>query len=260
MLVAGACLIVATGAGAQMKAGKITYERTVQMQISFGGGGGMENMAPKARTDKMELNFAENKMILKKVDDELPDDNITSGTMVIRTFGAGNDDVTFCDFDQQRKVEAREMFDKKFLISDSLRRGTWKLTDETKQVLGYNCRKATSVRVAKRMMMNMENGEMKRKEIDDTTNMTAWFTMDIPVSGGPEMQGQLPGMILELETGTGRVSYKAIEVSAKADLKELKEPSKGKKVTQQEFVAERTAMLEEMQKNNPGGNMRIRMN
>lgn len=258
MLAAATGLLLATSTSAQVKAGKITYERTVQMQILFTGSG-MENMAPKSRTDRLELNFADDKMTLRKIEEDLPEENLASGGMVIRTFGGGADDVTFCDFSQQRKVEAREMFDKKFLITDSIKRGSWKLTEETKNILGYNCRKATMVRISKRMMMNMENGELQRKEVQDTTTMAAWFTMDIPVPGGPEMQGQLPGMILELETGTGRLSYKAVEVSPKADMKALKEPTKGKKLTQEEYNKERTAMLEEMQKNNPGGNRRIRM-
>ena len=50
------------------------------------------------------------------------------------------------------------------------------------------------------MMMTMDNGKMERKEIDDTSIIVAWFTTDIPVSAGPEVQGQLPGLILGLET------------------------------------------------------------
>jgi Protein of unknown function (Porph_ging). len=39
--------------------------------------------------------------------------------------------------------------------------------------------------------MTMDNGKMERKEIDDTTSMVAWFTTEIPVPAGPEVQGQL---------------------------------------------------------------------
>lgn len=35
------------------------------------------------------------------------------------------------------------------------------------------------------MMMNMDNGVMERKEVDDTANIVAWFATDIPVSAGP---------------------------------------------------------------------------
>ena len=49
--------------------------------------------------------------------------------------GGGTDDAVFCDFEKSRKVESREFFDKKFLITDSIRRGNWKLSDETKTIL-----------------------------------------------------------------------------------------------------------------------------
>ena len=85
------------------------------------------------------------KMIWKQMEDEIQDDNFGGGGgMMIRTFGGGADDVTFCDFDKARKVEVRELFDKKFLIADSIRRGNWKLSDETKTILNHVCRKATS--------------------------------------------------------------------------------------------------------------------
>jgi GLPGLI family protein len=99
----------------------------------------------------------------------------------------------------------------------------------------------------------MDNGKMERKEINDTTNIVAWFTGDIPVSAGPEVQGQLPGLILALDMNDGRVVYKATEISLKADVASIKEPTKGKKVTPDEYVKEREKMMTEMQKNNQGG-------
>ena len=231
------------------------------MQLRIADQTGSENETTRTRTDKFEMNFANGQMIFKPLEDEIPDDNFGGGGgMVIRTFGGGADDATFCDFDKARKVELREFFDKKFLITDSIRRGNWKLGDETKTILNHTCRKATSQRIGKRMMMSMDNGKMERKEIDDTSAIVAWFTTDIPVSAGPEIQGQLPGLILSLETNNGRTVYTAVEISPKADLAAIKEPTKGKKVTPEEFTKERNKMMEEMQKNNQGGNMRIRMN
>ncbi len=245
---------------AQQKEGKVIYQRTVQMQIQMADGSGSVQELPRTRTDKFELNFADGKMILKQMEDEIQDDNFSSGGMMIRTIGGGADDATYCDFENSRKVEAREFFEKKFLITDSLRRGNWKLTDETKTILNHLCRKATTERVAKRMMMNMDNGKMERKEISDTSVIVAWFTTDIPVPAGPEVQGQLPGLILEFHSNNGRTVYTAVEISPKADKKEIKEPTKGKKVSPDEFAAERNKMMDEMQRNNQGGNFRIRMN
>ena len=253
--------LIATGAIGQQKEGKIIYQRTIQMQIVTNDGpGDEEHTMPRSRTDKFELNFANGKMIWKQMEDEMQDDNMNGGGMMIRTMGGGADDAVFCDFEKARKVETREFFDKKFLITDSIRRGNWKLSDETKTILNHVCRKASSQRIGKRMMMTMDNGKMERKEIDDTSTIVAWFTTDIPVSAGPEMQGQLPGLILGMETNNDRTVYTALEISPKADIAAIKEPTKGKKVTPDEFTKERNKMMDEMEKNNQGGNFRIRVN
>jgi GLPGLI family protein len=256
MIILGLGILPFLSAGAQQKSGKVIYQRTSQMQIRMAGD---ESDRVHTRTDKFEMNFADDRMIFQSVEDDLPDDNAgPGGGIQIRTVGGGLDDATYCDFSAAKKIEQREFFDKKFLITDSIRRGNWKLTEETKTILGFTCRKATSQRVGKRMMMTMDNGNMQRKEIEDTTSIVAWFTMDIPVPAGPEVAGQLPGLILSLETNNGRSVYTAIEVSQKADIAAIKPPSKGKKVTPEEFNTERNKLLEQMQKNQ-GGNIRIRM-
>ena len=137
-----------------------------------------------------------------------------------------------------------------------LRKLNWKLTGETQTILGHACQKATAQNIARRMQMTMDNGKMERKEVTDTSMVIAWFTADIPVPTGPEVQGQLPGLILALDMNNGRMVYKAVEISPKADLASIKEPTKGKKVSPGEFIAERNKMMDEMQKNNQGGNGR----
>ena len=255
-------IIMITAAHAQQKEGKIIYQRTAQLQIVTHDGPDGEQAMPRTRTDKFEMNFANGQMIWKQMEDEMEDENVAGegGGMVIRTIGGGMDDAVFCDFEKARRVEAREFFEKKFLISDSIRRGNWKLSDETKTILNHVCRKATSQRIGKRMMMTMDNGKMERKELDDTSAVVAWFTTDIPVPGGPEMQGQLPGVILSMETNNGRTVYTALEISPKADIAAIREPTKGKKVTPDEFAIERNKMMDEMEKNSQGGNFRIRIN
>ena len=256
------CLAISllAGANAQQKEGKVIYERTVKMQFSFNADGGEPPPVTQTRSNKFEMNFANNQMILKQMEEEMQDDNINSGGMVIRTIGGGTDDATYCDFSKEWRVESREFFDKKFLIGDTIRSSNWKLTDETKTILNHPCRKATTQRIGKRMIMSMDNGKMERKEVDDTTTIIAWFTSDIPVPAGPEAQGQLPGLILELITNNGRTTFVALEVTSKPDLAAIKEPTKGKKVTPAEFTKERNKMMEEMQRNNQGGNFQIRMN
>ncbi|MDZ4808956.1 MAG: GLPGLI family protein [Bacteroidota bacterium] len=132
-------------------------------------------------------------------------------------------------------------------------------TGETKTILGQPCMKATSNRIS--TMMNMENGKMERKEIQDTSNIVAWFTSSIPVSAGPaEYQGQLPGLILEMDIKDGTQIFKATAISEKADLAIIKEPTGKKRYTAEEFKKEREKMMKEMEQNKEGGQRVIRMN
>lgn len=242
---------------AQQKEGRIVYQRKVVINIQFGGPG-TGDIPPQTRVTQFELNFANGQMVFQQMEDDAQDELAgSSGGVVIRTIGSSAEDVTFFDFAQSRKVEQRDFFDKRFLITDSIRKGNWKLTDETKTILDHQCRKAVSQRIGKRSIMNMQNGKMERKEVDDTTTIEAWFTTDIPVAVGPDVAGQLPGAILELTSDNGRSVYQAIEISPKANIKAIKEPSKGKKVNQQQFTEERNKILDEMQRNG-GGTIRFR--
>jgi GLPGLI family protein len=171
--------------------------------------------------------------------------------------GPGQDDIVFHDFTRAEIVEQRGMFDKKFIVEDSIHKLSWKLSEETQTILGHVCRKATAQRMGKSYRMTMDNGKMERKEFDDTTNIVAWFTTDIPVSAGPEVQGQLPGLILALDMNNGRIVYKAIELSPKVEIASIKAPTKGKKLAPQEFIKERDKMMDEMQKNNQGSGNRV---
>ncbi len=103
-----------------------------------------------------------------------------------------------------------------------------------------------------RAVMTMENGEMKRQMLPDTTVINAWIAMDIPVPAGPEFQGQLPGLILELDVNNGQIVYRAIEISEKVNASNIKEPKGGKHITAAEFNKERDKTFEEMRKNMPG--------
>src|SRR5258706_1551063 len=134
------------------------------------------------------------------------------------------------------------------------------MTGETKSILNHNCMKAQATRISTQTRMTMDNGKMERKEVQDTANIIAWFASDIPVSAGPaEYQGQLPGLILEMDISNGRQTFRATNISEKADLAVIKEPAGKKHYTMEEYRNEVAKMMDEMQKNN-GGNMRFRMN
>ncbi len=266
------CIAASGIAGAQMKEGKVIYERTMQMPamrvFAMNGGGGGEVPAPQippSRTDQFELMFANNQSLwqfLPNANDENPGTvqigGGGSGPNIVARIG-GMNDIVYHNFTTLTRTEQREVAGRDFVVVDSIRKLNWKITEETKTILNYTARKATAQRIGSRSQMSMENGQMKRQEVPDTANVVAWFTTDIPVSAGPgaEYQGQLPGLILELDVNNGRNVIKAVEVSAKVNTKQIKEPKEGKKLTAAEFAKERDKLLEEMMQNMRGNNMRI---
>jgi GLPGLI family protein len=263
ILIACCAVITATMVQAQQKEGKVTYERVSKIQIRINDGNEeMQNMLPKTRTENFELIFGNNQSLWKQAEKVNEDDgNLSGGGMQINIIGAGADDVLYNNFETRKKTEQRDMFEKKFIIDDSVRPLKWKMTGETKSILNHNCMKATATQTSSSTRMTMDNGKMERKLVQDTSLIVAWFASDIPVSAGPaEYQGQLPGLILELDVADGRQTFKAIEISPKADLVLIKEPTGKKHYTREEFRKEVDKMVDEMQRNNGGPGMRFRAN
>ena len=85
-----------------------------------------------------------------------------------------------------KEIESRE--DQNFIVTDTIQKLNWKLSDETKTILNYTAHKATAQRIATRNRMMMENGQMKSEPYQDTALVIAWFTADIPVPAGPDFQ------------------------------------------------------------------------
>ncbi len=258
----GSLALIAVLSLAQQKQGKVIYERTAQMRFNIAENNDGEQTRTQTRTDKFELYFGNNQSLWKQAEKENEDnDNMNNGGVQIQMVIAGSDDVLYNNFNTARRTELRVFFDKNFIVDDSIRPLKWKLGEETKTILNHVCRKATATNTSKRTMMNVNNGVMERKEIEDTATITAWFATDIPVAAGPaEYQGQLPGLILALDINNGRQVYQAIEITDKVDLAIIKEPAGKKHYTPEQFKKEREKMMNEMERNNTGGNRQIRIN
>jgi GLPGLI family protein len=243
---------------AQMKEGKVVYERTIKFQPRQNMNPEMAANLPRTRTDRFELSFAKNQSLWEYLPDlESSDENAGGGGGFRLMRMGGGDDLTYFNFETGKRIDQRELASKTYIVEDSIRKLNWKLTNETKTLLNHSARKATAQRIGTRFVMAMENGEMKRQEVGDTSHIVAWFTTEIPVPAGPEFGGQLPGLILELEMNNGRAVYKAIEISSKVAVNNIKEPKGGKKMTAAEFTKERDKIMEEMRRNMPAGGRRM---
>lgn len=263
-LITAVCFFMCAGiVSAQQKQGKVTYERVSQMQARINING-TEQVMPQTRKDNFELLFASGQSLWKAVEqenDEPAQGGGEGGGMQMRMIVAGSNDVLFSNFETGRRTEKREFMDRTFIVNDSIASLKWKMTGETKKILNHTCSKAVATRISTQMRMTVDDGKVERKEVQDTATIVAWFTSDIPVPAGPaEYQGQLPGLILEMNINNGRQTFVATTIEEKADLAAIKEPTGKKHYTAAEYKKERDKMMTEMQKNNQGGNHQIRIN
>jgi GLPGLI family protein len=262
---------VTTSIRAQMKEGKISYERKINMHRNLPDPQ-MKSMIPEFRTDKFELIFNENASLFRSVvDDEAPDPFANAGggggggmRMNFRMPTAN----TYTDLAKQMQYEERAFFEKEFLIIDSLKQYKWKLSEETKTIAKQLCKKATTMITAPqiRMRVSVTSGGNNTDTTANTprapkeTELVVWYAENIPVSFGPDSYSGLPGVIMEIDQDNGANVTTAVEVSAKYPKKELVAPSKGDKMNRAQFQESMQKLMQDMQRGGGGmGGMRIRV-
>ena len=153
----------------------------------------------------------------------------------------------FMDIKSKKSINSPEYLGKRFLISQELEQVKWKLEKETKKIGGYTCFKATSVKIVPNIESTLKSisnaGTMttidKLNQEEKTKNVlvTAWYTPEIPVSQGPNMNWGLPGLILELKEGRDILLCTKISLKESDKVKEIKPPRNGKKVSLAEYEA-----------------------
>jgi GLPGLI family protein len=132
------------------------------------------------------------------------------------------ENVIFADLDQVRSVSEKKVFEQTFLVADTMRAIKWKITDETRVIAGFNCRRANAM-------------------IMDSIYVVAFYTDEILTTGGPESFSGLPGMILGVALPHQHVTWFATKVEAVAVPEtQIAAPAKGKRVTE-------TALLQTLQ-------------
>lgn len=219
----------------QQKEAVVTYDRIIKSNINFPEDNlELGQIIPRFRSDTFELSIAKNKSVWKMASPA----NTEFENPGERGFWAGlraaeANRVLYFDLDKLRFLEQKGLFDKTVIVADSLRNLSWRFSDETKNVLNYVCRKAMATTYGKKTVARMEEGKVERKEEMDTTNVIAWYTSEIPFSAGPEkFQGQLPGLILEMNINNGRQIFKAISISGITNTETIKEIPEKKLVLQ----------------------------
>ena len=119
-----------------------------------------------------------------------------------------------------QNISQKSIYEETYLVTDSIRHIQWRITNETREIAGYECRRANAL-------------------VLDSIYVVAFYTDQIPVSGGPESFTGLPGMILGVALPYENSTYFATKVEDRpVSAKELEAPQKGKAVNYQELRAE----------------------
>ena len=159
----------------------------------------------------------------------------SSGGMIFTVNSGTLDGPFFKDIKEKQYSIATDIYDKDFLIVDSLKQFSWEMTGETKKIGDYTCYRATCVRKAKpgheEKAINLTGGAPKEGEI-----ISVWYTPDIPVSHGPGEYWGLPGLILEVNDGPSTLLCTKLILNPDKKF-EVRAPKRGQKVTRAEYDA-----------------------
>lgn len=187
--------------------GMIEYEVKVNNHKAMGEGTWAEMMKdkfPKLSTSYYQLTFNTDKSIYlfnrKDEKTKMPWGN------------EGEDNVWYNDYKSESFVQQKSVFGDTYLLTDSLIKIDWKMTNETREIAGFNCRKAVG-------------------KLFDSVYVFAFYTDEITVSGGPMGLHGLPGMILGITIPRMFSSWVATKVEVNGvNYNALSTPpSKGKK-------------------------------
>ena len=172
----------------QIKSGKITYERKTNLYKKFKNNGDVKEWLKeedKNKLDVFELYFNDSLSVFKPQESDL----------VERMSWSTNKNSVYQNRKTNKRLTIKTIWGEQFLLDDTLRMSKWKITENKRNVCGYQCRKA---------ILN----------VNDTTRLYAWFCSELDATIGPESLGGLPGVILGLATEDGGVIYfaKTVEI------------------------------------------------
>jgi GLPGLI family protein len=162
---------------------------------------------PQFKKMKSVMSFADNKILYTPLPEEATTNNFFGSSPINTQINTIATDLATGSSITQKKI-----FEEIFLVKDSLRKINWKITDEFREVAGFNCRRANAV-------------------VMDSIYVVAFYTEEIPVSGGPESFTGLPGMILGVALPHDNTSWFATKVTdVSIPPAKLAPPTKGKLV------------------------------
>ncbi|MCU0373817.1 MAG: GLPGLI family protein [Chitinophagaceae bacterium] len=253
-LLLGTCalLLAAVPLTAQTKEGKITYEQKINVHKRMPPEAEQfKAMVPEFQTNMLELYFTPTQSLFKPAKqqgDQLPtpEGGGPGGGGRFMRFGGGDNAETFRDYENEMVIESRELGPKRYLIEDSLRPLKWKLEEETMTINGFVCKKATTT-IQGFGMGNFRQGgggqgggggrrdSTITRMLNEKQQVVAWYTEQIETAAGPDNYFGLPGLILYLDIDNGTIVYSPKKLEPLSKDVAVKAPTKGNKITRQEY-------------------------
>jgi GLPGLI family protein len=286
LIVSCLVLLIAFTVNAQDFQGKAYYFSKTSVDMDNFGGRQMSEEMKKQIAERMKSMFERTYILTFNREESLYKEEEVleapgQGGGRFRMMGGNmNSGPVYKNVKGQRLLEEQEFFGKQFLIKDSLPKLDWQLSGETKQIGQYLCMKATAIKKVDQLDFRSmrargrdRNRESTVETAQDSTNtnnlseeieipkeieVTAWYTLQIPVNQGPGEYWGLPGLILEVNAD--RTTILCSKIIMNPDEKdEIKVPSKGKEVTRQEYtetVQKKMEEMREMYRGRDGGGRR----
>lgn len=217
--------------------GSVVYEEMIKMNIQLEGmDPQMADQLPKERTSEKVLHFSEEVSLFENHQKENMEEIVSEegSGIVIKMFEPDN--LTYTDLKNGQLIKQTEFMSRVFLIESELKAEKWKLTGKQLDILDYACQEAIA--------------EVEGKDVQ------VWFTSQIAVAAGPGPYSQLPGLVLAVDIDHGERTLMATRVDIEPlDKNVLKKPTKGKKVSPEEFEALVAEKMKEMgtEGDGPGG-------
>lgn len=224
------CVVISSGAVMAQNqhfttSGTIEYEKSVNMYalikklMGDNDDSFMQQMYDSYKRDKPQFKKMKSTLIFsgdKSLYTPVEDDNQSDAFWFSMPM-ANQINTVYIDLNQGRDIVKKQVFEQTYLVSDTTRKIHWKITDETREIAGYTCRRANAI-------------------VMDSIYVVAFYTDKIHVSGGPENFTGLPGMILGLAIPHENVTWFATKVTDMVvDEKSITPPKKGKPVNQTEL-------------------------
>ncbi len=158
-------------------------------------------------TFKSELKFLNNETVFKPlIDQQVTAVNFSHNPMV------SQNNLIYSDLESGKSTSQKDIFEEKVLFTNNIRKIKWRLTNETRTIAGYLCRRANAI-------------------ILDSIYVVAFYSDQIPTCGGPESFTGLPGMILGVVLPYENITWFAKSILEKSiPVSEIKVPLKGKPV------------------------------